>query len=325
MIEAVNQTREPFQEVENGLERLRKTRLDASRVVLEEGRAQSYLSQVYRYQYMAYYDHLSVMRSVGSLGNQLIGIVNQRNLAELRLGDALRDVSEAQTLVNTALDLYGEDSINYQAAWDNLTEAQARYKKAASDEGWGKLAVVQSMIGMLGITGQVILKIYELQKLYGTFSGIGAAVAAAEVAAGAVLGTTAGAAGASLVAGAGLVGLMTAPDILAYRAGQTVESPFNEFLPAGAEPAYQKKGEEGLTVQESLANWRNTITTAVLENISYDTAEQKRTTGTAGANIATTSKTTVVVNIGTVTKEQDVDAVVRAVAKATQATDRLMR
>ena len=92
LIEAVNQTAAPFAEIENGIERLNKARLKAASIVFAEQRAQQYLIQTYKLKYRSLYQTLGIMRDVGTIGSQIITMVNAENIAQIRLRDSLIDV-----------------------------------------------------------------------------------------------------------------------------------------------------------------------------------------------------------------------------------------
>ena len=165
LIEAVNRTREGVQGAEADLERLRKARIESQKLTLEEARAVSYLRREYRAQHMAYYDAISVMRNVGSIGRSILTMWQAHNIAQLRVQESLKGVAEAQIWYNTALEIYGENSVVTLAALSELEDAQIRAKKAASDAEAGILGMGLTAIGVAGQVGALVLKLKELQML----------------------------------------------------------------------------------------------------------------------------------------------------------------
>ena len=157
LIEAVNTTAGPFKDAEEDLKRLNKSRLQANTLVFAEQRAQQFLLATYRMKYSAVYDTLSLMRSVGTIGNQIISIVNAENLSQIRLRDTLLDVEEAQLRLNTALGLFGEDSVQYQAALADLEKAQDRYADAANADKWKDLGIATSIVGLISNIGTLTM------------------------------------------------------------------------------------------------------------------------------------------------------------------------
>ena len=229
LIEAVNNTAQPFKEVEGQLKTLNKARLEANTLVFAEQRAQQFLLSTYRQKYSAVTDTLGLMRSVGSIGSQIIGIVNSENISQMRLRDTLLDVDDAQRRVNTAQDLFGTDSVQYMAAWDDLTDAQNRYKDASNSADWQSLGVATSIIGLIGSVGTLIVRLGELYALYG--------VVAAALTAPLAVGTT-------IVGG------------LSYLATQGDEPNFNELMPEGMEGVTNEEMMSGVDYVDKYATWR---------------------------------------------------------------------
>lgn len=161
MIQAINETRGPFAEAQSDLEALHKARLEGRNSVGELRRAESYLTQAYRYQYEAYYDLFGTMRQVGAIGNQLLNISNARNLSEIRLADATKNVADAQAAANVALEIYGSQSVQYQAALDSLKAAQEGLKKATDDANAAGVSMGLSLVGVASNVGTLGLRIGE--------------------------------------------------------------------------------------------------------------------------------------------------------------------
>jgi len=172
LIEAVNKTAAPFAEAEGGIERLNKSRLEANKLVFAERRAQQYLIQVYRQKYSALYDTLGIMRDVGTIGSQVITMVNAENIAQIRLRDSLIDVEDAQRRLNTALGLFGEDSVQYESAIDDLEAANNRLKDAQNAAKTAMLGIGLQAIGTMGSIGLLILKITGETGLMGALGGL---------------------------------------------------------------------------------------------------------------------------------------------------------
>jgi len=172
MIEAVNRTAAPFAEAKNQIEELNKATAQASTLVFAEQRAQNFLIATYRQKYRAVYDTLGLMRSVGTIGNQIISIVNAQNIAQIRLRDSLIDVEDAQLRLNTAIGLFGEDSVQYEAALDDLEKAQNRYADAANDEKWKDLGIAASLVGMTAQVGTLILRLGEIPGAWATITSL---------------------------------------------------------------------------------------------------------------------------------------------------------
>ena len=159
LIEAINKTAEPFAGAEDSIKRLNKSRLEANNLVFAERRAQQYLIQTYRQKYRAVYDTLGIMRNVGTIGNQIITMVNAENIAQIRLRDSLIDVEEAQLRLNTALGLFGEDSVQYMDAVDDLEKANNRLEDAQEAAKWAMFGIGLQAIGTMAQIGLLILKI----------------------------------------------------------------------------------------------------------------------------------------------------------------------
>ena len=164
-IEAVNLTREEFQEVENGLERLRKARLQASRVVLEEQRAQRFLTQAYRAQHQQFMDTISVMRSVGYIGRSILTMWQAYTIGQIHVAESLSRVEEAQIAVNTALDLYGETSVVYQSAVSDLEKLERAAEKAKGNETAGLIGLGLSAVGVAAQVATLAAKLELLDEL----------------------------------------------------------------------------------------------------------------------------------------------------------------
>ena len=196
LIEAVNTTAGPFKDAEEDLKRLNKSRLEANTLVFAERRAQQYLMATYRMKYSAIYDTLGLMRSVGTIGNQIISMVNAENIAQIRLRDTLLDVEEAQLRLNTALALFGEDSVQYQAAFADLEEATRRFEDAQKSATVAMFGIGLQAIGTMAQIGYLILKLGELNaigilgfpSLIAAIAAIGAAAAAAFAIVGGLIG-----------------------------------------------------------------------------------------------------------------------------------------
>lgn len=164
-IEAVNRTREEFQEVENGLERLRKARLRASRVVLEEQRTQRFLTQAYRAQHQQFMDTISVMRSVGYIGRSILTMWQAYTIGQIHVAESLSRVEEAQIAVNTALDLYGETSVVYQDAVSDLEKLERAAEKAKGNETAGLIGLGLTAVGVAAQIGTLAAKLGLIDEL----------------------------------------------------------------------------------------------------------------------------------------------------------------
>ena len=164
-IDAVNRTRQEFAEVENGVERLRKARLAASRVVLEEQRAQRFLTQAYRAQHQQFMDSISVMRQVGYIGRSILTMWQAYTIGQMHVAESLDRVEEAQIAVNTALDLYGENSVVYQDAVSDLEKLEAAAEKAKGDQTMGLIGLGMSAVGVAAQVGTLAAKLGLIEEL----------------------------------------------------------------------------------------------------------------------------------------------------------------
>ena len=236
LISAINKTQQPFKEVEGQLKTLNKARLEANTLVFAEQRAQQFLLSTYRQKYAAVSDTLGLMRNIGSIGTQIISIVNSENLSQMRLRDSLLDVDEAQRRVNTALALYGADSPAYQQAWDDLTDAQNRYKDASNAADWQDLGVAVSIIGLIGTVGELIIQLGELNALYGVAAAAAAGALALPAAAAAVV-----------VGGLAALGASGGPE---------TPGNFSGIMPEGMDPLTKADIEAGLDYVDKYAVWR---------------------------------------------------------------------
>lgn len=158
-IEAVNRTRQELGEVENGIERLRKARLSASRVVLEQQRTQRFLNQAYRAQHQQFMDNISVMRTVGYIGRGLMSMWQAYTIGQMHVSESLGRVEDAQIAVNTALDLYGENSVVYLDAVDNLEKLEAAADKAKGNETAGLIGMGLTAVGVAAQVGTLLAKL----------------------------------------------------------------------------------------------------------------------------------------------------------------------
>ena len=164
-IEAVNKTREEFGEVENGLERLMKARLAASKVVLEEQRTQRYLTQAYQAQHQQFMDTISVMQSVGSIGRSVLTMWQAYTISQMHVSESLDRVAESQIWVNTALEIYGEASVVYQAAAADLEKLEAAADKAKGNETMGLIGMGMTAIGVAAQVGTLAAKLGLIEQL----------------------------------------------------------------------------------------------------------------------------------------------------------------
>ena len=243
LIEAVNKTEQPFKQAEVGLTTLNKARLEANTLVFAEQRAQQFLISTYRQKYSAVYDTLGLMRSVGSIGNQIISLVNSENLSQMRLRDTLLDVEAAQRMVNTAMELYGEDSVQYQAAWDNLTDAANRHRDALDADEWQDLAMTLGIAGAIGQVGLLITKLGELYIKAGGLTGISLTLAGLVTSAAA----TALAVGGIVVGGLSVLGTMGPPE---------TPGVFDDLMPEGMDPLTKEDIMAGEDYIDKYAAWR---------------------------------------------------------------------
>jgi len=168
-IEAINKTRQELGEVENGIERLRKARLRASRVVLEQQRTQRFLNQAYRAQHQQFMDNISVMRTVGSIGRGVLTMWQAYTIGQIYSAQAIQNLNEAQIWYNTTLDLYGEKSVVYQEAASKLEELERAANKAKGSETAGLIGMGLTAVGVAAQVGTLLAKL-ELLGTLGTIS-----------------------------------------------------------------------------------------------------------------------------------------------------------
>jgi hypothetical protein len=165
MIEAVNQTRNAIQGAESDLERLRRARLDNARIVLEEQRTQRFLTQAYRAQHQQFMDTVSVMRTVGSIGRSVLGMWQAYTIGQIHTSESLRDVEEAQIAVNTALELYGENSVVYQDAVSRLDDLKDAADKARGNETAGLIGMGLTAVGVAAQVATLAAKLKLINEL----------------------------------------------------------------------------------------------------------------------------------------------------------------
>jgi hypothetical protein len=165
LIEAVNQTRNAIQGAESDLERLRRARLDNARIVLEEQRTQRFLTQAYRAQHQQFMDTISVMRTVGSIGRGVLTMWQAYTIGQIHVQESLKNVEEAQIAVNTALELYGENSVVYQDAVSNLEDLEAAADKAKGNETAGLLGLGLTAVGVAAQIGTLAQKLELIDEL----------------------------------------------------------------------------------------------------------------------------------------------------------------
>ncbi|MBA7476818.1 hypothetical protein ES707_12213 [subsurface metagenome] len=173
MIDAVNKTAEPFGEVENGIERLNAATARSSTLVFAEQRAQNFLIATYRQKYRSVYDSLSLMRDVGTIGSQVLSIVNAQNIAQIRLRDSIIDVDDAQRRMNTAIGLFGEDSVQYESALDDLEAANRRVEDAQDDAKMAMVGMGLQAVGVVGSIGSLVIKILEIPAAWSLLASLG--------------------------------------------------------------------------------------------------------------------------------------------------------
>jgi hypothetical protein len=165
LIEAVNKTRDAVQGAESDLEDLRKARLDNSRVVLEEQRTQRFLTQAYRAQHQQFMDNISVMRSVGSIGRSVLTMWQSYTIGQMHVAESLKNVEEAQLAVNTALELYGEDSVVYQDAKSRLEDLETAADKAKGNETAGLIGLGLTAVGVAAQIGTLAAKLELIDEM----------------------------------------------------------------------------------------------------------------------------------------------------------------
>jgi hypothetical protein len=159
LIEAVNNTRAATQGATADLERLRRARLDASRVVLEEQRTQRFLTQAYRAQHQEFMNTVSVMRTVGSIGRSVLGMWQAYTIGQMHVSESLKNVEEAQIAVNTALELYGANSVVYQDAVSDLEDLEKAAEKAKGNESAGLIGLGLTAVGVAAQVGTLAAKL----------------------------------------------------------------------------------------------------------------------------------------------------------------------
>lgn len=165
LIEAVNNTRAATQGATADLERLRRARLDASRVIFEEQRTQRFLTQAYRAQHQEFMNTVSVMRTVGSIGRSVLTMWQAYTIGQIHVAESLKSVEEAQILVNTALDLYGEKSVVYQDAVSNLEDLEFAADKAKGNETAGLIGMGLTAVGVAAQIGTLAAKLKLIDEL----------------------------------------------------------------------------------------------------------------------------------------------------------------
>ena len=165
LIEAVNRTREASQAAVGDIERLRKARLDAQKITLEESRTLNYLKRDYRAQHAVFFDTIGVMRTVGSVGNTVLGMWNSYQLSQLNVRQTTSDLADAQIELNTALELYGEGSVVYEAAKDRVKDLTDELERMKDEELIRNIGIV--MTGA-GATAQVVNTVANLAAKYGS-------------------------------------------------------------------------------------------------------------------------------------------------------------
>jgi len=166
LIEAINKTQPQFLEIKDSLQELEYYRMRASRLAFTEQRSVSYLVAAYRQNYSAVYDTVGVLRTVGSIGGQLLSMWNSTNLAQLRVAQSIENVSDAQDYLNEMMYLFGTDSAQYEDALDRLDTAHDSLAAAEDSVRDGNIAMILQMVGVVGTITSFALNIGELALKY---------------------------------------------------------------------------------------------------------------------------------------------------------------
>jgi len=306
LIEAVNTTAGPFKDAEEDLKRLNKSRLEANTLVFAERRAQQYLMATYRMKYSAIYDTLGLMRSVGTIGNQIISMVNAENIAQIRLRDTLLDVEEAQLRLNTALGLFGEDSVQYQSAFADLEDATRRFEDAQNAATMALVGVGLQAVGTMAQIGYLILKLGELNaigilgfpSLISAIAAIGAAAAAA------------------LAVVGGLIGIE-------LMGGPKTPTPMSGLLPPEL-GLTREELEAGKTYEDKYGEWREGELMEYLTGEGYFDERGSGGTPRAIASTPSSGSNTNYIDVN-VRTDADPDAIADAVVRAIKDNDRVVR
>jgi hypothetical protein len=101
------------------------------------------------------------MRSIGSIGTQLISIYQSQAIQQINVRDAAKDVADAQRAVNDATEMFGTDSVQYAKALEDLETAHTGYKTAVDNSATATTALGLAVLGVIGNIGLLILKIGE--------------------------------------------------------------------------------------------------------------------------------------------------------------------
>jgi len=251
LIEAVNRTREASQAAVTDIERLRKARLEAQKITLEESRTLNYLKRDYRAQHAVFFDTIGVMRTVGSVGNTVLGMWNSYQLSQLNVRQTTSDLADAQIELNTALELYGEGSVVYEAAKDRVKDLTDELERMKDEELIRNIGIV--MTGA-GATAQVVNTVANLAAKY-------ASVASALSA----IGTVAGPAAVGIATVGGLAALAVA-------GGPETPTPMAELAGPGA--LTQAEMMAGMTYEEKFAQWREAQITIIQNNYGIENPDE---------------------------------------------------
>ena len=119
----------------------------------------------YRLQHQGLYDTISVMRNVGAVGNTVLQMWNAYNISQIRVKQATDSVAEAQERLNTALELYGENSAAYQAAEKALEDAERAANRARGDQVAGFIGMGLSAVTAAANVLTLYTRLDELGKI----------------------------------------------------------------------------------------------------------------------------------------------------------------
>ncbi len=173
LIDAVNNAKGPLGETKSDLERLKAANADLANSVNTQMRSISLLNKEYKLQNYELYQAFGLLRNVGAVGNTLVSIVNSQNLAAINLRDAQRDLADAEAYAAQQLEIYGDKSVPYLAALDDVKEKAEDVKTAQDNILKTDITTAFQMAGAVGQVGNLVS---ELNKAVTNAGGLQAAL-----------------------------------------------------------------------------------------------------------------------------------------------------
>ena len=202
--EARRQLIEYFRAYKSGtqdIKELNKAMRETAQPIYGMRRAISLLKTEFQLSHQVMFETARLMRDIGRIGRTITGIFTAYTVGQIRLAQAQKDVKEAQKAVaeaqaayNHYLEVFGENSVFTQRAYEELQKAIERQKEAQEELQRTQQATTLGYVGMTLQTAELIATIPTMIK---HINDLRIALATANIS-GSALATTLGTLGAVL-------------------------------------------------------------------------------------------------------------------------------